>query len=146
MTRQDDARPDELPVIPRNFIVAIDEVEIGFCSPSRLSSEAVCEGPADVPPRIIHRFLNVVLRRARPRPPTLRLASGHPSRQARQAPGRHSPTYAAGWERKNVWVPERAWPCRWAGPAFDAGATEVAMEEIGLAFERLVWRRMADRR
>jgi hypothetical protein len=30
--------------------------------------------------------------------------------------------------------------CRWAGLAFDAGATEVAMEEIELAFERLTWR------
>jgi phage tail-like protein len=47
---------------------------------------------------------------------------------------------AAGGGVTNTWVLEGAWPCRWAGPAFDASATEVAMEEIELAFDRLTWR------
>ncbi len=44
------------------------------------------------------------------------------------------------FEPVSSWVLESAWPCRWAGPLFDANATGIAMEEIELAFERLTWR------
>lgn len=37
------------------------------------------------------------------------------------------------------WQLEGAWPTRWTGPTLDASGTEVAMEEIELAYERLDW-------
>ena len=60
MARKIDSPLGELPTITRNFRIAIDDVEIGFCSLSRLASETVREEPA----RAVHRYPNVVLRRA----------------------------------------------------------------------------------
>ena len=37
------------------------------------------------------------------------------------------------------WKLEGAWPTRWTGPTLDASGTDVAMEEIELAYERLDW-------
>ena len=39
----------------------------------------------------------------------------------------------------NSWRLEDAWPCRWTGPSFNAMGTELAIEEIELAFGDLVW-------
>lgn len=136
--------PAEFPVLPRNFIVAIAGVEIGFASLSRLASETVSEGPTGdrgAPARDVHRHPNVVLRRALGSDRRLyqwreNIVAGKADR--RQVIIRQ--LNSAGRETLASWSLEGAWPCRWAGPAFDAAATDVAMEEIELAFDRLVWR------
>ncbi len=46
---------------------------------------------------------------------------------------------AAGGRIVNSWRLEAAWPCRWSGPAFNAVANEVAIEELELAYDGLVW-------
>ena len=43
----------------------------------------------------------------------------------------------------NAWRLERAWPCRWSGPAFNAVESGVAYEELELAFDDLVWQEEA---
>ena len=45
----------------------------------------------------------------------------------------------------NSWRLVRAWPCRWSGPSFDAQSSEVAVEELELAFDDLVWLRPRQR-
>jgi hypothetical protein len=141
---KDQDRSEQLPTIPRNFAVAIDAAEIGFCSLSRLCSETVPDDPAGAPrdpSRLVHRYSNVVLRRALGR--DRRLYDWRQNILAGKADKRQVSIRqldAAGREAMNTWILEGAWPCRWAGPAFDAGATDVAMEEIELAFDRLVWR------
>jgi phage tail-like protein len=135
---------EKLPVLPRNFSVTIDGVEFGFAGLSRLASQTVAERPDDdlrAPAREVHRYANVVLRRALGSDRRLYLwreniISGKKDR--RQVVIRHLD--ATGSEATSSWILEGAWPWRWAGPAFDAGATEIAMEEIELAFDRLVWR------
>ena len=137
MARKIDSPLGELPTITRNFRIAIDDVEIGFCGLSRLASETVREEPA----RAVHRYPNVVLRRALGRDRRLfewreRILADKDDKRSvtiRQLE-------ATGGRVTNTWVLEGAWPCRWAGPAFDANAGEVAMEEIELAYDRLIWR------
>jgi phage tail-like protein len=137
MAKKIDSPLGESPAIARNFTVAIDDVEIGFCSLSRLASETVREEPA----RAVYRYPNVVLCRALGRDRRLFewreriLAGKEDKRQVTicQLDG-------AGGRVTSTWILEGAWPCRWAGPAFDANAGEVAMEEIELAYDRLVWR------
>ncbi len=141
---KDQERLDELPVIPRNFTVVIDAAEIGFCSLSRLCSETAPPDPASDAhhlSRATHRYSNVVLRRALGRDRRLfdwRLNILDGKADKRQVSIRQLDV--AGREVANIWVLEGAWPCKWAGPAFDAGATDVAMEEIELAYDRLIWR------
>jgi phage tail-like protein len=137
-------QPVDLPAIPRNFSVAIDTAEIGFCSVSRLGSETVSEEPNGDslgPTKVVHRYANVVLRRALGADRRLYLwreniLTGKTDKRSvtiRQLD-------AAGRAATHTWTLNGAWPCRWAGPSFDAGATELAMEEIELVFDRLVWR------
>src|SRR5262245_56582049 len=67
MAKLVDNRPGEAPAIPRNFIVAIDDVEFGFSSLSRLGSLSLPEGPSGdrrPPTKIAHSYENVILRRA----------------------------------------------------------------------------------
>jgi phage tail-like protein len=37
------------------------------------------------------------------------------------------------------WRLEGAWPCRWSGPALNALGSDVAMEELEIAYDDLVW-------
>jgi phage tail-like protein len=135
---------EESPVLPRNFSVTIDGVEFGFAGLSRLASESVSERPAGdqhAAARDVHRYANVVLRRALGSDRRLYLwreniVAGKKDR--RQVVIRQLD--ASGSAATSSWTLEGAWPWRWAGPAFDAGASEIAMEEIELAFDRLVWR------
>ena len=39
----------------------------------------------------------------------------------------------------NSWRLVDAWPSRWSGPAFNALSGEVAIEELEVAFDDLVW-------
>ncbi len=137
-------RREESPVLLRNFSVTIDGVEFGFAGLSRLASQSMSERPGEdlrAPARDVHRYANVVLRRALGSDRRLYLwreniLAGKKDR--RQVVIRQLDT--SGNAATSSWILEGAWPCRWAGPAFDAGATEIAMEEIELAFDRLVWR------
>ena len=45
----------------------------------------------------------------------------------------------AGGRIVNSWRLERAWPCRWSGPSFDATGNDLAIEELELAYDDLVW-------
>ena len=46
---------------------------------------------------------------------------------------------SAGGRIVNSWRLEGAWPCRWSGPAFNAAGNDIAMEELELAYDDLVW-------
>ncbi|HEY2892339.1 MAG TPA: phage tail protein [Dongiaceae bacterium] len=136
----EDSAPATLPFIPRNFSVAIDGVEIGFNAISALASASV-EEPARGRPKMNHRYANIVLRRALCGDRRLHawreaIMAGKTDRrrvEIRQLDDNGDATMT-------TWILEGAWPCRWSGPAFDANASEIAMEEIELAFARLIWR------
>jgi phage tail-like protein len=137
-------RAQEPASIPCNFTVAIGSEEIGFCSVSRLSSQSAVGEPVETPgeaPRAAHRYANAVLRRALSADRRLflwrqNILAGESDKRRvtiRQLD-------AAGLKATHIWVLEGAWPCRWAGPAFDATAKELATEEVELAFDQLIWR------
>ena len=123
-----------------HFAVMIGDVEVGFSFVSSLTSET---DPADP---IGSRYRTVVLRRALTGSQDLylwrqRVAEGH--RDVRPVTIRQ---YDPSGDRlMNAWLLVDAWPCRWSGPAFDAAEGGVAMEEIELACERLVWLKDAHR-
>jgi phage tail-like protein len=120
-----------------HFRVLIGRRELGFCEISRLSSVTELTTPADAPH---HTFEPVVLRRAVTRSTELydwrrRITTGTDDRRTVTIQQLEGPSGAI----VNVWRLERAWPCRWSGPAFDAGESGVAYEELELAFDDLVW-------
>jgi phage tail-like protein len=133
-----DLAPDA-PILTRNFRVTIDGVEIGFAAISQLVSISA-EMPARGRTKMIHRYANVVLRRALGR--DRRLFAWRESIMAGKKDRRRVEIRQLddNFEPVSSWILEAAWPCRWAGPLFDANATGIAMEEIELAFERLIWR------
>ena len=120
-------RGEDAPLLDvAHFAVMIGDVEVGFSYVSSLTSET---DPADP---IGSRYGTVVLRRA---------LTGH--RDVRPVTIRqYDPS---GKRVMNAWLLVDAWPCRWSGPAFDAAEGGVAMEEIELACERLVWLKDAHR-
>jgi len=135
-----DLPPATLPSIPRNFSVAIDGVEIGFSAVSPLASLSADE-PARGRSKLTHRYANIVFRRALGgdrRLHTWREAIMAGKKDRRRVEIRQLDEN--GEAALSTWILEGAWPCRWSGPAFDANAGEIAMEEIELAFERLIWR------
>ena len=46
---------------------------------------------------------------------------------------------ATGRTIVNSWRLEGAWPCRWSGPSLNALGNDVAIEELELAYDDLVW-------
>jgi hypothetical protein len=134
-------RGEDAPLLDvAHFTVTIGEVEVGFSSISSLTSET---DPTDP---IGSRYRTVVLRRALTDSKDLylwrqRVAEGH--RDVRSVTIRQYD--ASGGRPVNAWLLVNAWPCRWSGPAFDAVEGGVAMEEIELACERLVWLKDAER-
>jgi phage tail-like protein len=123
------------------FEVLIGDREVGFAEVGRLSSETDLDTSVDAPPsRRSHRFATVVLRRALTASTELydwrqRIVGGRDDRRdvtIRQLS-------APGGEVVNAWRLVRAWPCRWSGPAFDAMKADIALEELELAFDGLVW-------
>jgi phage tail-like protein len=120
-----------------SFQVVIGDREIGFAEVGRLTSVTDLEGQSDRP---IHRFDTVVLRRALTRSSELYdwrrlIVDGKDDRRDVTI----SQLSAANGEVVNAWRLVRAWPCRWSGPAFDAMSNDVAIEELELAFDDLVW-------
>jgi phage tail-like protein len=132
--------PDrELPPLygTSHFRVLIGGRELGFSQVSRLSSETDALLPGE---ERSHRFETVVLRRALSRSTELydwrrAIVSGKDDRR----PVTIQQLAAVGGEVVNSWRLERAWPCRWSGPSFDAGGFDVAIEELELAYDDLVW-------
>ena len=119
------------------FRVRIGSREIGFCSVGRISSERELDEATGKPH---DRFATVVLRRALSRSTDLydwrsAFAAGKPDRRDVTI----EQLDAASDAVVNAWLLAQAWPCRWSGPAFDALATEVACEELELAFDSAVW-------
>jgi phage tail-like protein len=132
--------PDrELPPLTgtSHFLVLIGPRELGFSEVGRLSSES----DATLPPRErTHRFETVVLRRALTRSSELwewrrLIMSGKDDRR----PVTIRLLDANGDAVVSSWRLEGAWPCRWSGPSLNAAGNELAMEELELAFDDLVW-------
>jgi phage tail-like protein len=125
-----------------HFRVLIGRRELGFAEVSRLSSETDVTLP---PEERSHRFATVVLRRALSDSTELfdwrrRIVGGKDDRRRVTI----QQLDAAGGAVVNAWRLERAWPCRWSGPDFDAVGTDVAIEELELAYDDLVWLSPAD--
>ena|SRR5262245_49702350 len=119
------------------FEVRIGAREIGFASVSPLSSATDVEDAAGRP---VHRFAPVMLRRALTTSAELfewrrAIVAGKDDRRdvtIRQLS-------APGGKAVNAWRLVRAWPSRWTGPDFDAQGNDIAMEELELTFDDLVW-------
>jgi phage tail-like protein len=110
-----------------HFRVLIGRGEIGFSDVSRLSSET---GAPDV----------VVLRRALTQATELyewrrRVAGGEDDRRDVTI----EMLDAAGGAVVNSWRLVGARPQRWSGPSFDASGVAVAIEELELTYDDLVW-------
>jgi len=110
-----------------HFRVLIGRDEIGVSEVSRLTSET--DAP-DV----------VVLRRALTQATELyewrrRVAGGEDDRRDVTI----EMLDAAGGAVVNSWRLLGARPHRWSGPSFDAGGVAVAMEELELTYDDLVW-------
>ena len=114
-----------------DFRVLIDDRELGFAEITPLTSRTDSER---------HRFDSVVLRRALTRSSELydwrkRVADGADERRTVTIQQLARP----GGPVANSWQLVRAWPSRWSGPTFNSLAGEVAMEEVELTFDDLVW-------
>jgi phage tail-like protein len=120
-----------------HFLVLIGSRELGFSEVGRLSSRSDATLP---PEERTHRFETVVLRRALTRSSELYdwrrlIVSGKDDRR----PVTIRLLDVAGGGVVSSWRLEGAWPCRWSGPSLHAGEDAVAMEELELAYEDLVW-------
>lgn len=120
-----------------HFRVLIGARELGFSGVSRLSSGTDLTLPRD---ERSHSFETVVLRRALTRSTELfdwrrNIISGKDDRR----PVTIHLLDEAGGETVNSWLLEGAWPCRWTGPTLAARGSDVAMEELELAYDDLVW-------
>ena len=120
-----------------HFRVLVGRREIGVAEVSRLSTETDWTLPHG---ERTHRYETVVLRRALTRSTDLydwrrRIIGGRNDRRAVTI----QQLDAADGSIVNAWRLDGAWPCRWSGPSFDAAVTAVAMEELELAYDDLVW-------
>jgi hypothetical protein len=127
----------EPPFGSSHFRVFIAKRELGFCEVSRLTSVTDLTAPPDTRR---HTFETVVLRRAVTRSSELydwrrKIIGGTDDRRLVTIQQLEAPAGPI----VNVWRLERAWPCRWSGPAFNAVESGVAFEELELVFEDLVW-------
>ena len=121
-----------------SFVVLIGDLEVGFASVGRLTSETDPDTVRGERPG--HRLVPVVLRRALTASTELyewrrRVVAGRDDRRdvtIRQLS-------APGGRIVNQWTLVNAWPCRWSGPSFDALNDEIAYEEVELMFDDLVW-------
>jgi phage tail-like protein len=128
--------PDREPPLRTSFFrVLIDDVELGFAEISRLSSQ---DDSAEGTER--RRFETVVFRRA--------LTRSHELYDWRRQvlDGKDDPRTVTiqqldgpGGRVANAWRLESARPVRWSGPEFDAMQSDIAYEELELAFDDLVW-------
>ena len=120
-----------------HFRVLIGKRELGFAEVGPLSSGTDLSPAAE---DRAHRFETIVLRRALSQ--STELFDWRRSILRGKADRREVTIHqlgSAGGEIVNSWRLEGAWPCRWTGPSFDAAATDVAIEELELAYDELVW-------
>jgi phage tail-like protein len=120
-----------------HFRVLIGKRELGFAEVGPLSSGTDPASPAKEPE---HRYETIVLRRALSQ--STELYDWRRNILRGKADRREVTIHqlaAAGGEIVNTWRLEGAWPCRWTGPSFNATATDVAIEELELAYDELVW-------
>jgi phage tail-like protein len=115
----------------------IADLELGFASVSQLTSETDPETP---PGRPANRHAPVVLRRSISTDRALfdwrrRVVDGKDDRRDVTILQLSAP----GGEVVNAWKLVGARPSRWSGPAFDALHDDIAMEEIELTYDDLVW-------
>jgi hypothetical protein len=129
----------ELPPLlgTRHFRVLIGRSDIGFCEVGRISSETDPALPAE---ERTHRFATIVLRRALTQSTELydwrrKVAAGKRDRRAVTIQQLDS----AGGTIVNAWRLDGAWPCRWSGPSFNAVGNDLAIEELELCFDDVVW-------
>jgi phage tail-like protein len=121
-----------------HFRVLIGRRELGFSEVGRLSSATDVTLP---PEKRLHTFETIVLRRALTTRSTelydwrRKIMSGKDDRR----PVTIHQLAAATGEIVNSWRLEGAWPCRWSGPSFNAAGNDVAIEELELAYDDLVW-------
>jgi phage tail-like protein len=120
-----------------HFRVLIGRRELGFAEVGRLSSETDTSLPQG---EWSHRFETVVLRRALTQSTELfdwrrKIVSGKDDRR----PVTIHQLDAAGGGIVNSWRLDGAWPCRWSGPSFNAAGNDLAIEELELAYDDLVW-------
>ena len=131
------AAPDPEPLLGTNrFRVVIGERELGFGEVGPLTSTTDVTTPAE---ERRHRLETVVLRRALSRSTELydwrkRIADGLDDRRTVVIQ-----QLGADGAVVNAWRLDRAWPCRWTGPAFNAAGNDLAIEELELVFEELAW-------
>jgi len=116
-----------------SFRVLIGERELGFAEISPLTSRSEPGEPE-------RHFDTVVLRRALTRSSELydwrrTVADGKQDRRDVTI----SQLAGPGGDTVNAWRLVDAWPVRWSGPAFDATTSELAFEELELAFADLIW-------
>jgi hypothetical protein len=117
-----------------HFRVIVGRREIGFSEVGPLSSVT------ELADERVHRFATVVLRRALTQSPELyewrrKIVAGKKDTR----PVTIHQLASAGGEIVNSWRLDGAWPVRWSGPSFDAAGNDVAMEELELAYDELVW-------
>jgi phage tail-like protein len=130
------SEPDPLLSV-RNFRVFLGSREVGFCHVEGLVSEAVATSDGE---RLQDRWRPVVLRRA------LGTDRSLFEWRERAVAGRRYPRDVAldqlddGGERcVNTFMLLGAWPARWSGPVFDATSDGIAVEELELVHEGLIW-------
>jgi phage tail-like protein len=119
------------------FRVLIGEHELGFSEVGRVTSRTDLERE---PREQRHHFDTVVLRRAITDSAELyewrrQIVDGEDARREVTIDQLHAP----GGEVVNSWRLVGAWPCRWSGPAFNALESDIAYEELELAFDDVVW-------
>jgi hypothetical protein len=119
------------------FRVLIGDRELGLTQISPLTS---LSDPGESGGARRHRFETVVLRRALSQSTELydwrrRVVDGAEDRRDVTIQQLEEPAGAIA----NSWRLVDAWPCRWSGPAFNALESEIAFEELELAFADLIW-------
>jgi len=122
-----------------SFVVLIGDRDLAFSEVGPLTSATVPEAlaPDD---RHGNRFAPVVLRRALTTGTELydwrrAIVAGKKDRRdviIRQLS-------APGGSVVNSWRLVGAWPSRWSGPSFNALANDIAIEELELTFDDLIW-------
>jgi phage tail-like protein len=131
------ARREDILLRVSAFEVLVGAREIGFAQVGPLASETVTAEPGARP---VNRYPAIVLRRALTTSSELyewrrAIVAGKDDRRdvtIRQLS-------APGGKAVNAWRLVRAWPSRWSGPDLDAAANDVAMEELELTYDDLVW-------
>jgi hypothetical protein len=116
-----------------SFSVLIGDRELGFAEISPLSSSTEPGEPE-------RHYETVVLRRALTQSSELfewrrSVVEGKVDRRDVTI----SQLAVPGGDVVNAWRLVDAWPVRWSGPAFNAMTSELAFEELELAFGDLVW-------